>query len=172
MNHLNLIIFFKKKDPSDPDADRCVSTEGSSSDECARKQLINSSSTTTNMPRSSSLAMATAAALEDNPIVSSSSDYQDLGCESSVDETFKNSEEEERDTTTQDESNAKADSLTQDESKGMTNGSSSCTGFFPCGNCASANANGPKRENLLRKRIMKLPLSPLVKSFLLYYRDI
>lgn len=34
------------------------------------------------------------------------------------------------------------------------------------------SSSGPIRENHLRARIMQLPLSPQVKSFLLYYREI
>jgi hypothetical protein len=39
-------------------------------------------------------------------------------------------------------------------------------------NEANPSSSGPIRENHLRARIMQLPLSPQVKSFLLYYREI
>ena len=39
-------------------------------------------------------------------------------------------------------------------------------------NETNPSSSGPIRENHLRARIMQLPLSPQVKSFLLYYREI
>lgn len=88
----------------------------------------------------------------------SSSDFQDQGTESSLDETFKNSEGEEK---SKDKSNKKGN---LDDSHNF--------GVFPRGSGTSSSTTTSQRENLLRKRIMQLPLSPLVKSFLLYYRDI
>lgn len=94
----------------------------------------------------------------------SSSDFQDQGTESSPDETFKNSEEEEK---------SRANSLKDKTTFGQDNhDGSQIYGVFPRGSGTNSNTSAPQRENLLRKRIMQLPLSPLVKSFLLYYRDI
>lgn len=51
-------------------------------------------------------------------------------------------------------------------------GSKTCGTVVVVGSGNGSGCGSQQRENLLRQRIMQLPLSPHVKSFLLYFRDI